>query len=65
MDQQEWRDSATPCLSVSEFSKTCRLYSDVHDMEGNIIMLILFVSGNRVAICKLVMKWIGDGSDVK
>ena len=38
---------------MSEFSKTCPLYSDVHDMEGNIIMLIFFVSANRVAICML------------
>ena len=53
MDQQEWGDSATPCLSVSEFSKTCPLYSDVHDIEGNIIMVIFYVSANRVAICLL------------
>ena len=53
MDRQRWIDSATPCLSVSEFSMTCPLYSDVHDMEGNIIMLIFFVSVNRGAVCLL------------
>ena len=53
MDRRGWRDSATLCLSVSEFSKTCPLYSGVHGMEGNIIMLIFFVSANRVAICLL------------
>ena len=53
MDQRAWGDFTTPCLSVSEFSKTCPLYSDVHDMEGNIIMLIFFVSANTVAVCLL------------
>ena len=53
MDQQEWGDSTTPCLSVSKFSKTCPLYSGVHDMEGNIIMVIFYVSANTLAICLL------------
>ena len=53
MDRQEWRDSATLRLSVSEFPKTHPSHSHVHDMEGNIIMLIFFVSANRVAICML------------
>ena len=61
MDRQEWRDSATLCLSVCEFPKTHPSQSDVHDMEGNTVMLIFFVSAN----CKLVLKWLGDGRDIK
>ena len=56
MDRQGWIDSATLRLSVSEFSMTCPLYSDVHDMEGNIIMLIFFVRVDRVAICLLQVR---------
>ena len=53
MDHQGWGDSATPCLLVSEFSKISPSYSDVHDMEGNIIMVIFYLRANRVAVCLL------------
>ena len=49
---------------VGEFPKTHPSHSDVHDVEGNIVMLIFFVSGNT-SCCKLVLKWLGDGRDIK